>query len=411
MMFLQFMVWSAWFLNIGPYLNHLNLDTSLTSAFFFACLISPFIGGQIADRYMPTQIFMGISHIVGGILLIILANVTGAAGIWWLLFFYSMIYAPTLGLTNSICFHHLSDKTKEFGAIRVWGTIGWIIAGLLMTYWWKYLKPYPMNWSDLATLNEAARSAARTSYLNVESWLFIMPGIISIIYGFFCFALPHTPPSKEGSNPWAFLDALKMLKDKNFMMFMIISFVVSTQLNFFFFSIPIFLEYLGLNRANIPMTQVTAQITEMLTLFLFLKWVLPKLGIRMCMAVAAFAWASLYAAAGLGGIWWLVVAALPLHGFAYVFFFVVGQMYVDTAAPTQIRASAQSLITMVTIGLGMYCSSYWVSWVTDWFTNTAVTPAVVNYHSLFLVPCILMFICSVAFIVFFQEPKSETAQE
>lgn len=398
MMFLQFMIWAVWFINIGPYLSHLNLSTSLTGAFFFACLISPFIGGQIADRYLPTQIYMAISQIAGGIVLIILAKVTSSTGIWWLLFLYSMIYAPTLGLTNSICFHHLSDKTKEFGAIRVWGTIGWIIAGLFMTFWWKYIVTYPGDW---ASLNEADRA----TYLSVESWLFVMPGIVSIIYGLFCFALPHTPPSKESANPWAFMDAFKMLKDKNFLMFMIISFVVSTQLNFFFFTVPVYLEHLGMNRANIPTAQVTAQISEMLTLYLFLQWLLPKLGIQKCMALAAAAWGMLYAVAGFSQLWWLVVPAMPFHGIAYVCFFVVGQMYVDTVAPTQIRASAQSLITMVTIGLGMYCSSIFVSWITDLFTS----PTGVNYVGIFSVPFILMFACAAAFLFFFQEPKKETA--
>ena len=411
MMFLQYMVWAAWFINLGPYLDHLQFSSSLFSAFFLATLISPFIGGQIADRYMPTQIYMAFSHIIGGILLIVLAKITSYSAMWWILFIYSLAYAPTLALTNSICFHHLKDKTKEFGAIRVGGTIGWIVAGWAMFFWWSYVYPYPGNWGDLAAIAGPERAAKQAAFLQVESWLFVMPGIISILYGFFCFTLPNTPPAKESSNPWAFLDALKMMKDKNFLVFMIICFVVTTQLVFFFNSIPVLLEHLGMKRANISAAQVTAQISEMLTLFLFLQWLLPKLGIQKCMAYGTLAWALLYAAAGLGNAWWLIVPALLLHGIAYPLFFVVGQMYVDTVAPKEIRASAQSLITMVTIGLGMYLSSYFVSFVTWVFTNDAVTPAVVNYHGLFLVPCVLMLVCVAAFFLIFKEPPKQEAQE
>lgn len=404
MMFLQFMVWAAWFINLGPYLGHLGYSSKLVSAFFLASLISPFIGGQIADRYLPTQIYMAISHLIGGVLLILLAKVQSYYLMWTVLFLFSMIYAPTLGLTNSICFHHLKDKTKEFGAIRVWGSLGWIVAGLAMGLFWKYVHPYPMQWDEIAKLAEPEQAAQRAAYLSVESWLFIFPGIVSIIYGFFCFLLPHTPPSKESSNPFAFLEAFKMLQDKNFAMFMVISFVVSTQLNFFFMTIPVLMGALGMTRANIPMAQVTAQITEILALYFFLKWWLPKLGIRMSMAFAALAWGLLYAAAAFGNAWWLVVCTQPFHGFAYVFFFVVGQMYVDAAAPAQIRASAQSFITVVTIGLGMFLSSFWVSWINELFTSSE---GVVNYTGVFVVPFVLMMACMFAFLFFFKEPKTQ----
>ncbi|MGC9329701.1 MAG: MFS transporter, partial [Candidatus Hinthialibacter sp.] len=239
MMFFEFLVWAAWFINVGPYMQHMGFSGNLVSAFFLASFISPFIGGQIVDRYIPTQIYMAVSHILGGILLIFLANIDSFMLAWLILFVYSMIYAPTLGLSNSICFHHLKDREKEFGAIRVWGSIGWVVAGLAMSFWWKYVHTYPMQWDEIAKLAEPLQAAQREAYLSVESWLFIMPGIASIIFGFYCFLLPHTPPSKESVNPWAFIEAFKLMKDKNFSIFMIISLVVSTQLMFFFISIPV----------------------------------------------------------------------------------------------------------------------------------------------------------------------------
>ncbi|MEW6237811.1 MAG: MFS transporter [Candidatus Omnitrophota bacterium] len=411
MMFLQYLIWAAWFINLGPYLDHRGFSSDLVSAFFLASLISPFIGGQIADRYMPTQLFMGISQIVGGIILIFLAKISNGTAFWWILFLYSMIYAPTLALSNSICFHHMTDKAKDFGAIRVWGTLGWIVAGLAMTFLWTYIRPYPIAWAEISALDAAAQQAQRAAYLNVESWLFILPGIVSIVFGLFCFSLPHTPPSEEKSNPWAFLEAFKMLKDKNFAMFIVIAFVVSTQLMFFFITMPVFLEYLNMNRQNIPTAMVTAQITEIVSMYLLMRLLVPKIGIRFSMAAAALAWGLLYGAAGLGQSWQLVVPALLLHGFAYVFFFVVGQVYVDAVASPQIRASAQGFINVVTIGLGMYLSSYFVSWVTEQFTTAAPgSAAVINYQGVFLVPCLLMILCALAFLLFFKEPEKKEAE-
>ncbi|MFB3789270.1 MAG: MFS transporter [bacterium] len=402
MMFLEFLVWGGWFINIGPYLQHLEITSPILSAFFLATLISPFIGGQIADRYMPTQIFMAIAHLLGGVLLLFLATLSTSAAMWWTLFIYSMIYAPTLALSNSICFYHMSDKTQEFGAIRVWGSIGWIVAGLIMTFIWTSVYPYPAEWAALKDVaDEAVRQAQQAEYLRAESWLFIMPGIASLIFGVFCFFLPHTPPSTEKTNPWAFVDAFKMMKDVNFAIFMVISFVVSTQLMFVFVSVPNLLENLGMNRQYIPTAQVTQQIMEVLSLFFFMKWLLPKIGIRNCLALAAFCWAVLYGAAGFGKAWEVVLPALPLHGIGYVFFFVVGQMYVDTVAPPQIRASAQGLITVVTIGLGMFFSDHFRLWITGLFT----TDGVINYTGVFVVPCILMLVCTAAFLFIFKEPE------
>lgn len=423
MMFLEYMVWGTWNITLGSYLDHLGFSGfeigSIFGAFFLACLISPFIGGQFADRIMPTQIFMAIVHFLGGFLLLWLGSIQEYQLMWWVMFVYSLLYAPTLALTNSICFHHLKNTEKDFGAIRAWGTFGWIVAGLLLTYWWTYVYPFPVaTWDELKTLDSATQAATRGAYLSVEGWIFSLAGVVSLIFGVFCLFLPHTPPTKEKGNPLAFIDALKLMKDKNFAIFLIICFVVSTELMFFYIPTPSFLQSEGINiqpkNVSSVMT-IFGQGAEALTLFLLLPYLLPKLGVGKALALGVIAWPIRYAIFSLGYPWWLVVAALSLHGLCYVFFFVVGQIYVDTVAPKEIRASAQSLFTTVTFGLGLTFGSWFVGVVQDLFTTTTTLPdgsveSAINYQGFFLVPCVLTVICAVLFLMFFQAPPKKEGE-
>jgi len=441
MMFLQYMVWGAWYINLGAYLGHLGFTGleigSVFAVFTLACLISPFIGGQIADRYLPTQVFLAICHLLGGVFLLWLATIGTYDKMWWFLLIASLFYAPTLALTNSICFHHLTDTKKEFGMIRAFGTLGWIAAGLALSFWWTYVHPFPMTWEAISSLDEAARSAARAEFLSSESELFLIGGVVSLLCGAFCFLLPHTPPSKESGSPFAFLGALKLFKDKNFAIFMFISFIVTTELMFFYILTPPFLANMrdAIAENKIPaIIVIFAQGAEMLTLFLLLPFLLPRLGVTKTLAVGVIAWPIRYLIFCVGYPWWLVVASLTLHGVCYVFFFIVGQIYVDMVAPKDVRASAQSLFTMITFGLGLTLGSYFVGWVQGLFTigenltytelskwqwylfgwirdnfsdlPETVAADMINYRGLFLVPCVLTIVCAAAFLLFFKEPDA-----
>ncbi len=406
MMFLQFMVWGAWNITLGAYLGHLGFSGveigGIFGAFFLACLISPFIGGQLVDRLMPTQIFLAIVHLIGGVLLIVLAGITEYSSMWWVMLIYSLLYAPTLGLVNSISFHHIENTERDFGTIRAWGTLGWIVAGLFLSFWWSKIQPFPMKWDEITD------AAVKTQYLNIESMLFTIAGYVSLLYGLFCFALPHTPPAKESASPWAFIDALKLLKDPNFAIFMLIAFVVSTELMFFYILTPGFLAEIGISSSYVPaFITIFAQGAEMLTLLLLMPYLLPRLGVRKTLAVGVLAWPIRYAVFSLGYPWWLVVASLTLHGICYIFFFIVAQIYVDKVAPKHIRASAQSLLTIITFGLGLTLGSWFVGWIQDLFTIDGV----INYRSLFLVPCFLTVACAFAFLFFFKEPEAKAEEE
>lgn len=386
MMFLQYAIWGAWAPVIYTHLNALGFSGDQSSwifgALWLACIISPFIGGQIVDRWFPTQWFLAAVHFVGGVLLLITAGAAHFGSMMLLMSAYSLLYAPTLALTNSLAFHHLKNIDKEFPLIRAFGTFGWIAAGWLLSGW--------RNWDTLAINYEQGSDAL------------YLAAAMSLIMGIFCMTLPHTPPKKEAKNPWAFLEALKLFKNKQFAIFIIISFVVTTELQFYYLPTSQFLEDIGVAHSNVPLVMTVAQIAEMLIMALALSYFLPRLGIRKCLAIGVIAWPIRYLVFALQEPVWLVVASLALHGVGYTFFFVVSQIYVDEVAPIDIRASAQSLLTLITLGIGNFLGTKFTGYILDYFKVGQVT----EWTKVFLVPCILTILCAVAFLLFFKyEPQ------
>jgi nucleoside transporter len=395
MMFLQYAIWGSWYPALSAYLqNSLGFNGTQVGVIYsllpLATIISPFIGGQLADRYFATQKVIAFLQLSGGILLIVTARLTDYSAMMWMMLIYNLTYAPTLALTNSLAFHHLSDTEKEFGWVRVGGTIGWIAAGLFLSMW-----------RALATSTEALAYAGDT---------LLLAGIFSVVMGIFAFTLPYTPPNKEGKNPLAFLEAIKMLRNKNFAIFIIIAFVVSTELQFYYILTGPFLvgPRIGISSQSLPSIMAIAQAAEIFVMALALPYFLPKYGMRITMTLGVLAWPLRYIIFAIGSPAWLVIASLALHGFCYVFFFTASQIYVDTVAPEDIRASAQSLIALVTIGMGMYLGSIFAGWIQNVFSTMGAQGQIVttNWTAVFLVPCGLTILCAIAFMIFFKEKIS-----
>jgi nucleoside transporter len=385
MMFLQYAIWGAWAPVLSAYLKETLGFTGFQFGVIYsllplATIIAPFIGGQIADRYLSSQKVVGLLQLTGGALLIIISNVTEYRTMMWLMLFYCLLYAPTLALTNSIAFINLKNPEKDFGIIRVWGTIGWIVAGLVL-----------MGWRFTSKSFEPIAFGGDT---------FLLAGIFSIIMGIQSFFLPHTPPKKESAKPWAFLEAIKMMKEKNFAIFIIIAFVVATELMFYYILTAPFLmsEKIGLTEAAVPGVMVIAQVAEIFVLAILLPYLITRIGIRNILVIGVLAWPARYIIFAIGRPSWLVIASLSLHGFCFVFFFAAAFIYVDMVSPRNIRHSAQSLITLVTYGIGNYIGSLFAGWIHDHFTKGEVT----NWTSVFLVPCILTILCALAFLLFFR---------
>ncbi len=399
MMFLQYAIWGAWAPVLWPYLTAAAPDglglTNGQAAIIFSLLplaqiLAPFTGGQIADRLMPTQIFLGIVQLVGGAFLVLASKATGFSNMLLLLALFSLVYAPTLALTNSLAFHHMKDE-KDFGVIRVFGTIGWIVAGWTLTYW------------------------------RTQGWMpgtadcLMLAGVFSLIMGVFSFFLPHTPPTKDkAADPLAFREAFVLLKNPNFFVFMAIAFVVTTELQFYYGPTGGFLENaLKINNANIPAVMSVAQIAEILAMAVFLPLALKKLGVRKTLAIGVIAWPLRYIVFAWAPYGELaiaqkaVIASLTLHGIGYAFFFVASQVFVDMVAPKDIRASAQSLLSFFTLGIGTVLGTYFTGWIMTTFNPEA---DVLNWTKVFLVPCVLTIMCALAFLVLFKDPEKESAK-
>jgi nucleoside transporter len=388
MMFLEYAIWGSWAPVLSAYLiNTLHFSGTQVGLIYsllpLATIIAPFIGGQLADRYFPTEKLIAALQIIGGIILLLGATATSFQAMVWLMLVYCLVFAPTLALTNSIAFVNLENSEKNFGKIRVWGTIGWIAAGWGLTGWRLLGQKIPN--------------------IAIKGDTLFLAGIFSIIMGIQALSLPHTPPKKEGTKPWAFLEALKMLKDRDFLIFALISFIVATELQFYYVLTAPYLTspVIGLSEAKTPFVMTIAQIAEIFVMALLLPYFLPKYGIKKTMIIGVLAWPLRYIIFMIGQPAWLVIASLALHGFCYVFFFTAAFIYVDMIAPPDIKASAQSLISVIILGLGNFVGSNFSGWIQKTFTTEAGT----NWRAVFMIPTIITIVCAIAFVLLFREKK------
>lgn len=402
MMFLQYAIWGAWAVDLSGYLNTKGFSGTAVSLIYNALpimnLIVPFTAGQVADRFMPAQRALMLFHLLGGVLLFVLAFQRELIPLTVLMLGYGFFYAPTLALSNSVALRNLRNPEVEFGPIRMWGTIGWIVANFVV-----------------ATI--------RTQF-GSEQWgvidLFTIAGVVSIVAALACLALPNTPPAKEASDPLAFREALVLLRDRNYRVFFVIALIVATELPLYYQLTSPFLRaagpVVGISSETVPAWMNIAQIAEIFTIALMLPAVLPVWGVRKAMLLGIFAWPARYIIFALTwqfhqqAPWtvWLSVAALALHGFCYVFFFVVAFIYTDTVAPRDIRSSAQSLINVAVLGVGMIIGFFFAGWLSDTF-KVGDTP---NYAIVFGIGALITILAGIAFAALFREkPAGEVAPQ
>jgi len=271
-------------------------------------------------------------------------------------------------------FTHVTARPIQ-GWIRVWGTIGWIVAGVSLAIWRRSGK-IKLHGSDALTL----------------------AGLLSLFMGVCCLFLPHTPPSRQTANPLAFVAAFRMLQDPNFLIFLIISFVVTTELQFYYLPTAPFLQDIGIKRKNVSAVMTLAQVAEICGMVLLLPLLLPRIGFRWALVIGVVAWPARYVVFAMMRPLWLVVSSLTFHGIGYTLFFFVGQQYVDEVAPHEIKGSAQTLILMVTLGFGNFIGTQFTGIIMDLFQKNGKF----RWRPIFLVPCALTIICAIAFILFFR---------
>jgi nucleoside transporter len=394
MMFLEFFIWGAWFVTLGPFLgNALHATGAQAGAVFstqsWGAIIAPFIIGLIADKYFNAERILGVLHIIGALLMYQMYKATDVSVFYPYVLGYMIVYMPTLALVNSVSFNQMVDPEKEFSSIRVCGTIGWILAGLLISYLFKW---------------DATKEVQQQMLKNT----FLMGGIASVILGLFSFFLPATPPKvakgeKVSISQLLGLDALKLLKDKNFAIFFVASILICIPLAFYYQNASNFLTDIKVNNPTGKMT--IGQVSEVLFL-LCLPIFFKKFGFKWTILVGMLAWAvryAMFAYGNAGELSFMLIIGIALHGVCYDFFFVSGQIYTDSKAGTQYKSAAQGMITLATYGIGMLIGFYIAGQISDSY-NTAAGH---DWKMIWLIPAGIAAVVFLLFITFFKD-KNQT---
>ncbi|WP_431163106.1 nucleoside permease [Flagellimonas beolgyonensis] len=395
MMFLEFFIWGGWFVTLGTFLGT-NLKASggeIAQAFStqsWGAIIAPFIIGLIADRYFNAERILGVLHLIGAFLMYQMYMTTEFTVFYPYVLGYMILYMPTLALVNSISFNQMKNPAKEFSPIRVFGTIGWIIAGLVISYVFLWDSPESLEAGMLKNT-------------------FLMVAIASAILGLFSFTLPKTPPRVDKGEKVTLsdilgLDALKLLKDKNFLVFFMASVLICIPLAFYYQNANPFLTEIGLNNPTGKMT--IGQASEVLFMLL-LPFFFTKFGFKKTILVGMLAWTVrylLFAYGNAGDLAFMLILGIALHGICYDFFFVSGQIYTDTKAGEKYKSAAQGLITLATYGVGMLIGFWIAGQITDSFLLEDGTH---TWEKIWIYPAAFAAVVFVLFAVIFKNEKVE----
>jgi nucleoside transporter len=384
MMFLQYFIWGAWYVTMGTYLGttlkfggpEIGLAYTTIS---IAAIVSPFFVGLVADRFFATQKVLGVLHLLGGLLLYATSQLDTFGPFYIVLLAYTLCYMPTLALTNAIAFRQMQDPGKQFGPIRVLGTIGWIAVGLF-----------------IGTMN-----------IEASAITFQIAAVSSLLLGVYSFFLPDTPPKVSGPvrvRDVLGLDAIALFKDRSFTAVFIASVLICIPLAFYYSFANPFLNETGLENAAGKMT--LGQMSE-LGFMVLLPFFLTRLGVKRIILLAMLCWGLrylLFAYGDNGSGVWMLYAGILLHGICYDFFFVTGQIFVDRKAPSHLRSSAQGMITLATYGIGMLIGSWLSGIIVGLYAFTGADNVQMhNWQAIWLVPAIASIIVFVLFAFLFKE--------
>ena len=364
MMFLQFFIWGAWYTTIAVFMTNHGMERLTYWPYTvnpIAAIVAPFFLGLVADRYFATEKVLGVLHVLGGIVLFAVPRFVGSPLTFILLLLvYNLCYMPTLGLANSLAFHHIQSQEKQFPLIRVFGTIGWIVAGLFISF---LLGPL---------IGGVAEQTAWPIYTSAAA---------SVLLGLYSFSLPHTPPPARGQpvslRSIAGLDAFAQIGDRPFYIFIAASLLLCIPLAVYYNFTQLYLGAAGVTR--IAATQTVGQMSE--TIFMLLMPLMfLRLGVKKMLMLGMGAWVlryALFALAAPSAVFWMIVLGIALHGPCYDFFFVTGQIYVDKKSTAAVRGQAQGFLVLVTYGIGMLIGAQVAGNVYNRFLGgaTSLTPA------------------------------------
>lgn len=384
MMFLEFFIWGAWFVTMGTYLTKTLNASGTQNATAYAtqalgAIVAPFIIGLIADKYFSAQKILGILHIIGAGLLFYESKAPNFDNFYPGILAYMILYMPTLALVNSVSFKQMKDPSKEFPPIRVLGTFGWIVAGVVIGW---------LGW-------EQSGSLALT---------FLMAAIASLVLGLLSFTLPDTPPVKKGQKTSIGdiigLDSIGLLKNKSYLVFFIASVAICIPLAFYYNFTNPFLNEIGMKRA--AAIQSLGQVSEF-AFMVAMPFFFVRLGVKKMLAMGMLAWALRYvffAYGNVGANYWMLIAGIVIHGVCYDFFFVTGQIYTDNLAGERFKSAAQGFITLATYGVGMFIGFTLSGPIVD---NYKTSPAMHNWQSIWLIPGAIAAVVLILFLLLFRD--------
>ncbi len=389
MMFLQFFVWGAWFVTLGTFLG-LGLSASgsqISLAYLtqsLGAIVAPLIIGLIADQFFSAQKILAVLHLAGAVLLWLASETSNFGSFFPLILAYMVFYMPTLALVNSVSFRQMRDPERQFPGVRVLGTIGWIVAGLIIGW---------LGWEQGGQLTLTFKMAA----------------IASLTLGLYSFTLPATPPTRRGEKSsvrdMLGLEALGLLKSRSYLVFFLSSIAICVPLAFYYNFTNLFLNEAGVGAA--AAVQSLGQVSEVLFL-LALPFLLKRLGVKKTLAVGMAAWALRYvcfAFGDAGGLYWLLLVGLLLHGVCYDFFFVAGQIYTNRFAGDRFRSSAQGLITLATYGVGILVGSLVSGPIVDYFATADAH----QWRQIWLIPAAIAAVVLVVFLLLFKDRSTSSA--
>ncbi|VGO11507.1 Putative nucleoside transporter YegT [Pontiella desulfatans] len=388
MMFLQFFIWGAWYVTLGTYLSEtLKFDPAQIgrsySAIPWGAVIAPFIVGMVADRFFAAQKVMAFMHLVGGGLLWYASGVVQPAVLFWVLLAYAICYSPTLSLANAVSFNKMENPEKQFPVIRVFGTVGWIVAGLVIGFMKIEAQDIP--------LKIAAGS--------------------SVLLGIFALFLPDTPPKSLGHKVTVRdvlgLETLKLMKNRSFAVFVAGSLLICIPLAFYYNFANMFMNDVGVANAAGKMTM--GQMSEFIFMII-MPFFFVRLGVKKMLLIGMLCWVLRYVLFAFGNpesLVWMYYIGILVHGICYDFFFVTGQIYVDNTAPKAIQAQAQGFIAFVTYGVGMVIGANLSGEVVKYFT----VEQIINWRAVWLFPAIMAGVIMLLFTALFKDHGAKQEEQ
>src|SRR5262245_18166690 len=419
MMFLQFFIWGAWYELNFTYVRHLNFNAEwqqplVFGAFNLAALVAMFVGTQFVDRNFAAEKFLAFSQLIGGVAMLLLTWTTDFWPFFGLMLVHCLFYVPTISITNSIAFANLKDPQRDFGLIRVWGTIGWIVASwpfIFILINWDAVPPFGTvpftEW--LGTALDPNNALKEGAFRDMSRYIFLVAGIASIVMAGFSLTLPHTPPkpAAAGAERFAWLEAMKLLRRPFVFVLFIVTFLdAAVHQTFFVWTVDYLDMQIGIAGNWATPVMKIGQVAEILTMVL-LGYVLKKMGWRMTMVVGILGHAARFAVFAYYPEPWAAVTINVVHGICYAFFFATVYIFVDEFFPKDARSSAQGLFNFLILCIGPFSANFAATRLGDVYAIKDSAGKTVSYQfqEIFFYPLVTALAAALLLLVFFRPPE------